>query len=129
LVKQSRNLGSDDLMTLAGPCHQTSTVEHGHAAAHELNEPQKLAIAGGERDAFAAVPQYGGEELLGHRQLIGLDTIQAQQQLATQALLHGVHLVTNRGLRDLRHQSLHVAQRQALEHTTAPELVCDDLSS
>ena len=55
-------------------------------------------------EAFAADPEHMGDELLRHRQFVGVQPLKRQQQPAAQPLVHRVMAVADGGLCHLRTQ-------------------------
>ena len=64
------------------------------------------------RHAFAAHAQHVGDQLLGHHEVGGGESVHAQQQPAAQLLIERMVAVAHGGLRHLRDERLRVAQQQ-----------------
>ena len=65
------------------------------------------------------------DEFLRHRQLVGGQAIERQQQPAAQLLIHRVMPVADRGLGHLRDQCLRVTQQQQQHLPVAVELLLE----
>ena len=95
-----------------------------------VNRTSILQMSRGDRDAFAAPTQNMGNELLRHEQLGAVYTVVAHQELAAQALFHGMQAVAYRGLGYLGEKRLRISQQNVLHRSVMcdfiPEKLCRD---
>src|SRR5205085_7728472 len=68
----------DDLVALAGARLETAAIEHADPSPAVADQPKLLQLPRSLGNAFAAHAEHVGDQFLGHGQLVGLQTIEAQ---------------------------------------------------
>jgi len=118
LWKQAVVLFLDHGVAFAGALLESGAINDRDVAALVADQSGLLQVAGGFSDALAAHAEHVGDQLLRHRQLIGIQPIQAQQQPPAELLIQRVMAVAYRCLGHLGDQGLK-AQESAADATEA----------
>src|ERR1700683_474483 len=95
-------------VAFAGEPFDPRPVEYVNPSPPVVDHATLLQLAGSLRHAFAPDSEHVSDQLLGHRHFTARQSVQRQQQPATQLLLDGVMPVTDGGLGHLRDQCLRV---------------------
>jgi len=109
-------------IALAHPRFQAGAVEHLDAAARVADQVGLLQLQRPFGHAFPAHAEHVGDQLLGHRELVARQPVQAEQQPAAELLVERVMAVADSRLRHLRDECLGVAQHE-VQHRCPLELV------
>src|SRR5262249_18517324 len=90
-----------DLITLTGGVLQAIPIDDGDPAPAELDKTGLLQDSGGHRHGRSPDPQHLGQELVGHRELVGAYAVLREEEPSGAALLDGVEPVAGDLLRNL----------------------------
>src|SRR5262249_24406253 len=112
-----------DLITLTGGVLEALPIDDGDPAPAELDKTGLLQDSGGHRHGRSPDPQHVGQELVGHRELVGAYAVLREQEPAGAALLDGVEPVAGNLLRDLDEERLRVPLDQRRQRSLLPDLV------
>src|ERR1700687_697449 len=128
LRQQAVSFFLDHGVTLTPQLPQPWPVQHRNMSAVVMNDAELLHFPGRFGDALTTHAEHVSDQFLGHRQFVGRQAVQGQQQPTAQLLVYRVMAVADCSLGHLREQRLRVTQQQNLHLTVAMKLVLEFLA-